>query len=38
MRRPAIEPPDGAAYVKHIQDLLTHGLAADGPPRGRRRP
>jgi TetR/AcrR family transcriptional regulator len=27
-RRPAIEPPDAAAYVKHIQDLLTHGLAA----------
>jgi TetR/AcrR family transcriptional regulator len=28
-RRPAIEPPDAAAYVKHIQDLLTHGLAAE---------
>jgi TetR/AcrR family transcriptional regulator len=27
-RRPAIKPPDAAAYVKHIQDLLTHGLAA----------
>lgn len=32
-RRPAIAPPDAAAYVKHIQDLLTHGLAAE-----RRRP
>jgi len=28
-RRPAIAPPDAAAYVKHIQDLLTHGLAAE---------
>jgi AcrR family transcriptional regulator len=27
-RRPAMTPPDAAAYVKHIQDLLTHGLAA----------
>jgi TetR/AcrR family transcriptional regulator len=27
-RRPTVEPPDAAAYVKHIQDLLTHGLAA----------
>src|SRR5439155_1619658 len=27
-RRPAIKPPDAAAYVKHIQDLLTHGLEA----------
>jgi len=36
MRRPAIKPPDAAAYVKHIQDLLTHGLAADST-RGRRR-
>ena len=27
-RRPAIEPPDATAYVRHIQDLLTHGLAA----------
>jgi len=35
-RRPAIEPPDAAAYVKHIQDLLTHGLAADR--RRARRP
>jgi AcrR family transcriptional regulator len=31
-RRPAVKPPDAAAYVKHIQDLLSHGLAA-----GRRR-
>jgi len=35
MRRPAIKPPDAAAYVKHIQDLLTHGLAAARP--GARR-
>lgn len=28
-RRPAIKPPDAAAYVKHVQDLLTHGLAAE---------
>jgi AcrR family transcriptional regulator len=35
-RRPAIEPPDAAAYVRHIQDLLAHGLAA-GRPRARRR-
>jgi len=27
-RRPSVKPPDAAAYVKHIQDLLTHGLAA----------
>lgn len=26
-RRLEIEPPDPAAYVRHIQDLLTHGLA-----------
>jgi len=32
-RRPAVAPPDAAAYVKHIQDLLTHGLATE-----RRRP
>jgi AcrR family transcriptional regulator len=35
-RRPATRPPDAAAYVKHIQDLLTHGLAAERP-RPRRR-
>lgn len=35
-RQPAIKPPDAAAYVKHIQDLLTHGLAA-ARPGGRRR-
>jgi len=29
-RRPAVKPPDAAAYVKHMQDLLTHGLAAQG--------
>src|SRR5438094_5907857 len=36
MRRPAIKPPAAAAYVKHMQDLLTHGLAAEGRA-GRRR-
>jgi AcrR family transcriptional regulator len=34
-RRLDLEPPDAAAYVKHIQDLLAHGLAAHG--RGPRR-
>jgi TetR/AcrR family transcriptional regulator len=37
-----IESPDGAAYVRHLQDLITHGLAADSAPiptrhRERRR-
>jgi hypothetical protein len=36
MRRPAIKPPDAAVYVKHIQDLLTHGLAAQSPSASRR--
>jgi TetR/AcrR family transcriptional regulator len=27
-RRPSLDPPDAAAFVKHTQDLLTHGLAA----------
>jgi TetR/AcrR family transcriptional regulator len=27
-RRLGMKPPAAAAYVKHIQDLLTHGLAA----------
>jgi TetR/AcrR family transcriptional regulator len=27
-RHPEIAPPGAAAYVKHIQDLLSHGLAA----------
>jgi len=27
-RRPAVTTPDAASYVRHIQDLLTHGLAA----------
>jgi AcrR family transcriptional regulator len=35
-RRLAIKPPDAAAYVRHIQDLLTHGLAAQGSSAGRR--
>jgi AcrR family transcriptional regulator len=34
-RRPAVTPPDPAAYVQHIQDLLTHGLAAGPHPRRR---
>jgi len=34
-RSPAVPPPDAAAYVRHIQDLLTHGLAAERP-RARR--
>ncbi len=35
-RRPPITPPGAAAYVRHIQDLLTHGLAAS-PRRARRQ-
>jgi len=35
-RRLAIEPPDAVAYVRHIQDLITHGLAAQAPGGGRR--
>lgn len=35
-RRPAIKPPDSEAYVKHIQDLLSHGLAAERPGARRR--
>ena len=35
-RRPPMTPPDATAYVRHIQDLLTHGLAA--PSRRARRP
>ena len=35
-RRPGVKQPSGAAYVRHIQDLLTHGLAAQ-PPRVRGR-
>jgi TetR/AcrR family transcriptional regulator len=35
-RRLHIKPPDAAAYVKHIQDLLTHGLAAHGASQRRR--
>jgi AcrR family transcriptional regulator len=30
-RRPPIKPPDAGAYVKHVQDLLTHGLAGARP-------
>ena len=30
-QRPALEPPDAAAFVKHTQDLLTYGLAATEP-------
>ena len=35
-RRPSIKPPDAAAYVKHIQDLLAHGLAAERRSETRR--
>ena len=35
-RRPAIKPPRAEAYVKHIQDLLSHGLAAERPGATRR--
>jgi len=33
-RRPALKLPDAAAYVKHTQDLLAHGLAASRPGQG----
>ena len=36
-RRPAIRAPDAAAYVRHIQDLLTYGLAGERR-RARRAP
>jgi TetR/AcrR family transcriptional regulator len=36
-RRPALAPPDPEAYVKHTQELLTHGLAAARPDGGDRR-
>jgi TetR/AcrR family transcriptional regulator len=36
-RRLGITPPDGDAYVRHIQDLIAHGLAAEGAPPPRRR-
>lgn len=34
------EPPDGATYVKHLQDLVIEGLATRraGPARAHRRP
>lgn len=35
-RRLGLEPPDPAAYVRHLQDLIAHGLAAHGP--GARAP
>ena len=34
-RRPPVAAPDATAYVKHIQDLVTHGLAARRPGAGR---
>jgi TetR/AcrR family transcriptional regulator len=37
-RRPPIAPPPAAAYVKHMQDLLTHGLAAERRDDGAARP
>jgi len=36
-RQPGVKPPDTAAYVRHVQDLLTRGLAAPRPG-GRRTP
>src|SRR5215470_3099507 len=36
-RRPPLTPPDPEAYVKHTQELLTHGLAATRPDGGDRR-
>jgi TetR/AcrR family transcriptional regulator len=35
-RRPPLKPPDPDAYVKHTQELLTHGLAAPRAGAGRR--
>jgi TetR/AcrR family transcriptional regulator len=35
-RHPAVKSPDAAAFVEHMQDLLTHGLAARGPSSARR--
>jgi AcrR family transcriptional regulator len=35
-RRPALKAPAAGAYVRHIQDLLTHGLAAAAPAASRR--
>jgi len=37
-RRLGIAPPDAAAYVQHIQDLISHGLAADRSQANRARP
>jgi AcrR family transcriptional regulator len=35
-RRLALEPPDASAYVRHIQDLVAHGLTRPAPsPRPR---
>jgi AcrR family transcriptional regulator len=34
-RRLGITPPDADAYVRHIQDLIAHGLAAEGAPSRR---
>ena len=31
-RRLGITPPDADAYVRHIQDLIAHGLAAESAP------
>jgi TetR/AcrR family transcriptional regulator len=36
-RRPGMTPPDPESYVKHTQELLTHGLAAARPDGGDRR-
>jgi hypothetical protein len=34
-QRPPVKSPDAAAYVKHVQDLVTRGIVAQG--RGRAR-
>ena len=35
-RDPRLKPPDATAYVKHIQDLMAHGLAAEPVVRSRK--
>lgn len=35
-RHPPVKSPDAAAFVEHMQDLLTHGLAARAPSSARR--
>jgi TetR/AcrR family transcriptional regulator len=35
-RSPRMKPPDAASYVKHVQDLMAHGLAAGPIVRSRK--